>query len=93
MTIRGFWLALALIGSEPTEAASCHRYSVWRYPTPQHCGAQAQYHARAIPRIVPEMPPERDIPLPTLSIDDYGAGRPDEVTQARLELLGYAYAH
>ena len=29
-------LALVLVASQPAQA--CHRFHVWRYPTPQRCG-------------------------------------------------------
>jgi hypothetical protein len=41
MTVRGLWLALALFGSAPTEAAA-HCYSRWHYPRPQRCQVEGR---------------------------------------------------
>ena len=38
MTLKGIALAAVILAaSEPTSAAACHRYSVWRYPWRQSC--------------------------------------------------------
>ena len=34
--MRAFVVALALVSAQP--ALACHRFQVWRYPTPQRCG-------------------------------------------------------
>jgi hypothetical protein len=68
-------------------SASAHCYSVWRYPTPQHCntGVYARaaskpllaYYTRDVPA-PPDRPDRMDIPLPDLSaawtIDDKSEG-------------------
>ena len=44
--MRAFVVALALVSAQP--ALACHRFHVWRYPTPQRCGiifAQAAHPA------------------------------------------------
>jgi hypothetical protein len=41
-------LALALtLAADP--AAACHRFSVWRYPTPQRCGLRLAQEAHPRP--------------------------------------------
>ena len=37
MTLKGIALAAALLAAMTTDAAACHRFSVWRYPWPQRC--------------------------------------------------------
>lgn len=90
MTVRGLWLALALLASTPVSAAvPCHRYAVWRYPWPQRCGEiRAGREKAAI-----QFPPTREIALPLLSPQDYDTREPDAITRARLELEGYSRAH
>jgi hypothetical protein len=44
--VKGFIVVLALVSADP--ALACHRFHVWRYPTPQRCGiiiAQAAHPA------------------------------------------------
>ena len=44
--MRAFVVVLALVSAQP--ALACHRFHVWRYPTPQRCGiifAQAAHPA------------------------------------------------
>jgi hypothetical protein len=84
----------ALLVATPVEA---HCYSRWYYPWPQHCGvAHVALHKLIV------TPPRYDftinrhdfeIPLPSLARADLDGGDADEPTRARLELLGYAYAH
>lgn len=98
MTVRGLLLALALFASAPVPAAAGgHCYSIWRYPWAQRCGHQrfADAHhggengtARGEAATAP-----RAISLPVLMRSDYAGGEPDELTRARLQLMGYAYAH
>ena len=98
MTVRALLLVLALLAPASAEAAAaCHRYSVWHYPTPQRCGAQIRANLRKpvsrekaaiqLPTAAPK------ISLPRLTRNDCKGGEADELTRARLELLGYAYAH
>ena len=47
-------LALALmLAADP--AAACHRFSVWRYPQPQHCGVAHVQRVASLPQ--PSPPP------------------------------------
>jgi hypothetical protein len=58
----------------PTQAA-CHKFSIWHYRTPQRCRAIAYVPQKHEARFVrpPSVPPERiDIPLPDLSVIDWG---------------------
>ena len=97
MTVRGLWLALALFGSAPTEAASCHRYARWYYPWPQSCGqgqfrtnsdnfGQIRPHANSR-KFLQTASPGRgpsgpDIALPFLARADLDGGEADEATRA-----------
>ena len=79
----------------PVDAAHGHCYSVWRYPWAQRCHvAHAQFRA-AVSRekAAIQLPPDRDIPLPFLSRGEVQGGEPDDITRARLQLMGYAYGH
>ena len=53
-------LALVLVASQPAQA--CHRFHVWRYPTPQRCGVSGvsgvTHLAVQIPR--PAVQPSKD---------------------------------
>jgi hypothetical protein len=79
----------------PEPATACHRHSYWGFHFPQQCGA-AHKQVYAAHKFV--SPPAKraeadfDIPLPFLDARDFGGGKPDEVTSARLQLLGYAHA-
>jgi hypothetical protein len=98
MTARGLLLAVAVLASEPTEAASCHRYSVWRYPWAQSCGLYptvAKQEARRASRVQilansrKADPPLADgpaMPLPSLARTDLDGGEADEPTRGRLLL-------
>jgi len=72
----------------PVHAATCHHYSVWRYPWPQHCGVArpmrpiSSHHFMGAPKMVGE--PE--IPLPGLARADLDGGVADEATRGRLLL-------
>ena len=47
--MRGFVVALMLVNAQP--ALACHKFRVWNYPTPQHCGiirAEAAHPARKL---------------------------------------------
>jgi hypothetical protein len=83
------WTALALLlASTPVEA---HCYSVWHYPWPQRCGAIRDNTRIGLHHVLSLDRPE--IPLPSLAQADLDGGEADELTRARLELLGYAHAH
>ena len=101
MTMRGLLLALALMASQPVEAAACHRYSRWSYPFPQRCGvvvksarfsdlvasARRQPNLNNRPFRQPHRPTsEPDIPLPSLARTDCDGGEADEATRGRLLL-------
>jgi hypothetical protein len=43
-------LALALLASMTTEAAACHRFSIWHYSWPQRCGSQSLAERSLRPR-------------------------------------------
>ena len=88
MTVRGFLLALALLASEPVDAAAqCHRYAIWRYPWAQRC-AMGQKHAFPRQKHVSEVrgPSGPDIPLPLLTRSDCEGGEADELTRGKLLL-------
>ena len=48
--MKGFIVVLALVSADP--ALACHRFHVWRYPTPQRCAFTAL--ARHAPSPAPE---------------------------------------
>lgn len=102
MTVRGLSLALALMAATPVDAAHGRCYSRWFYPWPQRCGVGEIAHSFARPispihvnreKAAIELPTEPDIPLPALDRADFTVAEPDDVTRARLQLMGYAYAH
>ena len=91
------WIALALVlASTPVEA---HCFARWYYPWPQRCGVHSRFsappsRAQKSTFVSPGRGPSGpDIPLPFLAQADLDGGAADEPTRARLELLGYAYAH
>jgi hypothetical protein len=94
------WIALgslvALLASTPVEA---HCFARWYYPWPQRCGvARLQIPAnlrKPVTRATPEKIPNfgSGVALPILTRNDCKGGEADELTRARLELLGYAHAH
>jgi hypothetical protein len=106
---RASWLgstvAVILVAAtaSPSEAASCHHFSVWRYPTPQRCGQKQVYvwHKFVSPGRGPSgpdrtIPPERGMPLPSLAQADLSSGEADEATRARLLLraaMEASYGH
>ena len=47
MTLRGLLLGAVFLASAPTDAAACHRFSVWKYPWPQRCEVQSSLHRKA----------------------------------------------
>ena len=82
MTLKGIILAAALTASLPVEAtARC--YSRWFYPWPQNC-----HLTRSPLRVRNEapFPPDRDIPLPSLTDADFSVGEADELARGRLLL-------
>lgn len=96
MTVRGVLLAGAILASLPVPAAAaCHRYAVWKYPQPQRCGQQNGKKLVSVRKFVLPVhgPSGPDIPLPVLTRSDCEGGEADELTRARLELIGYAHAH
>jgi hypothetical protein len=59
MTVRGLLVVLALgVQTEPSTALACHRYAIWRYPTPQRCQTVAGRTARDMARR-PQAPSRR----------------------------------
>lgn len=44
--MRRLMLALALMASQPVDAAACHRYARWYYPWAQSCGRSTREVAR-----------------------------------------------
>jgi hypothetical protein len=76
--VRLIVLAFLMLASiEP--ASACHWFSIWHYPTRQHCRADASH-------VVAPLPPalDNDIPLPDLT--PVVGGDADEATRARLLL-------
>ena len=64
-------LATLLVSAQPAEA--CHRFAIWRYPTPQHCAVtRAAYHAGEAKSYYveittpPPAPVAKPIPLPAV---------------------------
>jgi hypothetical protein len=53
--------AVLILASTPAEA--CHRFTIWRYPTPQRC-VMALARAAPLPQVRIEVKPP--IPLPSL---------------------------
>ena len=95
MTVRGLLLAMILMAATPVDAAHGRCYSRWRYPWPQSCGVgHAAPHKIIVTPDRDDFAPDRDdFPLPALDRADFTAAEPDDVTRARLQLMGYAYAH
>lgn len=86
--MRSLSIALILM-STPVDA--CHRFSVWKYPTPQHCSvARVQLAADQLPA-----PPERPKQLAPFTVSKYDTiiltpqpGRTDEEGRAQaIEIL------
>jgi hypothetical protein len=88
----GLAVLTALIFVSPASAA-CHRFSVWRYPTPQRC--HGMYRADVSPSAgkngmrtarAQVLPPVY-LPLPSLDDIEWGqAAQLDEATLGRLML-------
>jgi hypothetical protein len=85
-------LALALLASMPAEAAACHRYSHWYYPWRQSCRVH-QVSSEFIRRpavgrekAVIQLPPEPEIPLPSLARAEVDGGEADEASRRALLL-------
>jgi hypothetical protein len=83
-------LALALsLAADP--AAACHRFSVWRYPTPQRCAVRLAQEARLRPstQLRAEIAPaaKEGRPAPPASIDE-DAERAKAVETLKLILGG-----
>jgi hypothetical protein len=104
MTLRGIMLAAALLASMPTEAAACHRYSIWKNPWPQRCGVARQmvrppergHNPTKFREVLSPAQDEPNIALPGLARTDCVGGEADEPTRARLLLraaLENANAH
>ena len=84
-------LAAALLAAMTTEAAACHRFSVWRYPWPQRCFAARQVAWPILAHPGPSWPePKRAsrpaMPLPGLVWTDCVGGEADEPTRAHVLL-------
>jgi hypothetical protein len=99
MIVRALLLALVLLApASVPAAAACHHYSIWKNPWPQRCGVARQGQIRTISDKLGQAQVRAnsrkpDIALPHLTRNDCVGGEADELTRARLELLGYAYAH
>jgi hypothetical protein len=83
-------LALALtLAADP--AAACHRFSVWRYPTPQRCPVRLAQEARPRPsaHFRAEVAPAREEsrPAPPEPIDE-DAARAKAIEKLKSLLLG-----
>jgi len=91
--MRPILLALAILASTPVDAAACHRFSVWRYPWPQACHLASRFIPEKLPnfgtgreKAAIQLPPEPDIPLPSLARADLDGGEADEPTRAHVLL-------
>ena len=92
----------AILLSLPTEAAACHHYSRWFYPWRQSCffashashpllqirNAQGTERAQSViaGNSIAAQPPERDMPLPSLTDADWSQGAIDDQSRGRLLL-------
>lgn len=82
-------LALLLIIVNVGEAhASCHRYSIWKYPYPQNCRANADAPPKPMARAVVHRPVvitprDNDIPLPSLGRGEWSL----MTTSANMDLI------
>jgi hypothetical protein len=63
MMIRRLILVASLVFAQP--ASACHRFAVWKYPTPQRCGVAT--HARVAPK-APAPAPVDDIRIDPILI-------------------------
>lgn len=67
--------AFVLLALLATPAEACHRYSVWRFPWPQHCVIRAAQTKAPDPppvQLDPSAPEaDNDIPLPSLEGMDF----------------------
>jgi hypothetical protein len=100
VTLKGTALAAALLAATTTDAAACHRYSVWYYPWRQSCGGRASngeakfrllpsrsVSIRLDPSISVSIRPNRPaMPLPSLARADLDEPEADEPTRGRVLL-------
>jgi hypothetical protein len=86
--MRSLAIALMVLATTPVEAKACHLYSRWHYPWRQSCGVptRSPLHVRHEAPFVAPLPPEADIPLPSLARADCDGGEADEATRGRLLL-------
>jgi len=56
-------IVAALLLAQPTPAAACHHFTIWRYPWPQRCSPPARLVRHALPPEAPTPP----IVLPNLT--------------------------
>jgi hypothetical protein len=92
--IRSPLLAAALLAAMTTDAAACHRFSVWHYPWRQSCGVAVKHQIRTIsykfsrtrPKGAPALPDAPAMPLPSLARADLDEPEADEAARARLLL-------
>jgi hypothetical protein len=61
--VKRFALVLALMLASAPEAVACHRFSVWRYPTPQRCEVRHELRA-TLPRMPRPAPAWDPVPTP-----------------------------
>src|SRR5207344_2518255 len=69
VTMRMFLATIFILSTQPAEA-TCHKYSVWRYPYPQRCVVKFIALA-SVHKHMPE-PPNKEFVLPDLTDIDWG---------------------
>ena len=79
--MRSIALAAAIMMATPTDAAACHRFTVWKFPWPQRCASGRPSAARPVSL---RLPPAKAGPEPSVGLGD--PTLTDEEVRARLML-------